>query len=140
MEEREALLARIAELEKENEELKIKRERNHRRAMCPLSIGEKYGGTFRRAGYVSCANSLSFLYNSELNALSRLIRLACFPSVKRYHGKRTGGKELSWTVMMTDDMNDEQYAEYCEILDSVLGALAKHAIRKELRDVEESGK
>lgn len=140
MEEREALLARIAELERENEELKAKKERNQRRAICPMIIGEKYGGRVTRAGYVSCSNSLAFLYNTELNELSRLIRVACFPTVRRYQGKKSGGKILTNSVMRTDDMTDEQYGKYCEVLDAILDTLSKHAIRKELRDVEESGK
>ena len=138
MGEKEALLARIAELERENEELKARHERGQRRAICPLSIGSKYGGFVQRSGYVSSSNSLYFLYNTELNGLSRIIRASCFPTVKHYQAKRTGGKYLTNTIMRTDDMTDEQYAKYCEILDAVLSVMSKHAIIKELRTVEES--
>ena len=132
----QAMRARIEELEKENAELRASRIRRPRRAICPVEIGTKYGGKSLRNGYAdSCIGELPFMYNADLNDLSLLIRTCCFHSVKRKQGRRGGGTVFVDVKMKTDDMTDEEYAKYCEILDGMLGVLSKHAISKYDRSI-----
>lgn len=134
------LLARIEGLERENEELRASKIYRPRRAICPLEIGTKYGGKHLRNGYAdSCIGELPFMYNADLNALSLLIRTCCFHSVKRKQARRGGGTVYTNVKKKTDEMSDEEYAKYCEILDGVLGVIAKYAINKEDRSIMPEG-
>lgn len=122
----EELMARIAELERENEELRASvKTRKNARPVCPESIGEKYGGNKLRAGHFY--TSLSFMDNAELSGISKLIRGVCFPKDnllrKRPHGT---GKVTTHCAVKVDDMTEEQYERYCEILDKVLEILYKY--------------
>ena len=122
----EELVARIAELERENEELRANViRRKSFRPVCPESIGEKYGGNKLRAGHFY--TSLSLMKNTELSGISKLIRAVCFPKENQLRKRQRGtGKITTHCAIRVDDMTEEQYERYCKILGEVLEILYKY--------------
>ena len=121
------LLDRIRELEEENAALREKIPVSKTlRPICPDWIGEKYGGKKLRAGHF--ITSLSFMTGSELADVSKLIRRVCFPKEEQMRKLiHNTSKARAQTVVRVDDLTDEQYEKYCEVLDAVIGILAKNA-------------
>lgn len=120
------MLERIKELEEENAKLRERLPtRRTIRPVCPDWIGEKYGGKVLTRG--TNIYSLSFVRNSELSELSKIIRRICFPHEERMQ-KRAGSSSMVKVrgTVKVDDMTDEQYGQYCTVLDEVLSVLSKH--------------
>lgn len=113
----EEAYARIAELEAENRKLA----KNHRklRDRIPIEIQKKHPSLFTSYG--------KFVVDE--NAISVLIRAACFPRIERMSHI---GRENRRPVVDKNafprlvDFTDRQYTFYCQALDAILNELELH--------------
>ena len=109
----EEAMAKIAQLEAENIEL-----RGHRRRRNRLPVNAHEIAPFLYTQYGS------FICDREITALSNTIRYMCFPHVQRYgHGVK--GKKLVEYSTPLIDMTDDQYNAYLETMTNILKEIAK---------------
>lgn len=120
------MMARIRELEKENQRLSnivsgTKRQWSDRRFSIPQEIAEKHGGHIGSEGYVRFPG----IDDVDLRNLCAVVRGSCFPKHAK-HRRRKGKVYDSDTRVNVREMTDSEYERYVDIVDQVLGVLMKH--------------
>ncbi|MBR2256333.1 MAG: hypothetical protein IJ899_03125 [Blautia sp.] len=122
---REELLAKIEELERENAMLKKLNEKVDGRYALPDRLRQKYNAKkyLRSAARVD----LPFMYHSDIQFLSQMIRRICFPEKLIKNKLHPNG---IFSVISLKDMTDEEYTRYTDILDKVLEPFMKNAAKE----------
>lgn len=125
------MMARIRELEKENQRLNhvvsgIKRQACDRRNIIPYEIGIKHGGHPGSGGYF-CFPDMQY---DDLQILSMAIRGICFP--RHFKEKHRQGKTRKDSFRVgVREMTDEEYKKYSEVVDQIIGVLVKYTYHPE---------
>lgn len=118
----EELLAKIAELEAENQKLKKTMD----------DIGKKKQSAYIKVKYAEKYPWVRHMGDNHRNALSALIRSICFPKVAKmcshtwYDGSKS--ERESNYILSTRDMTDEQVKRYFEICGKILAVLDEYEI------------
>ena len=129
----EELLARIAELEAENEQLRaVAGPKGKYRPACPDSLVQKYGGTYRNVTHAIWID-FPFLERQELMELGTFIRKTCFTGEKKRKKTRGGYSPYCLFTKRLDQFTDEDAERYELILDKMLEVLSKYAMPVETR-------
>lgn len=123
---REELLAKIEELERENAMLKKLNEKVDGRYVLPDRLRQKYNATkYLRS---NARVDLPFMYHSNIQFLSQMIRRICFSEKLIKNKSHPTGV---FSIISLKDMTDEEYARYTDILDKVIEPFMENAVQHE---------
>lgn len=116
------LMARIAELEAENRELKKTVD----------EIGKKKQSAYIKVEFGSKYPWVKHMGDNHRNALSAMVRATCFPKVQkmRSHTWHDGDKTKTKSnyILTTREMTDEQVERYYEICGKLLAVLNEYEV------------